>query len=137
MVLELEWLPGHPELSRDGVRLDQPVENTSAPFLEDHALSSVRTRQAIDSGYRLTLTTTDTEALPLPDERLINLQWHKLTMVLDARPADVWSGGASRLELLRDPSNGFSDFFGTIFSRVARYSSQYDRNFELSPGLSA
>ena len=92
MVLELEWLPGHPELSRDDVRLDQPVENTSAPFLEDHALSSVRTRQAIDSGYRLTLTTTDTEALPLPDERLINLQW-LLTRVLRmsgaAEPVDL------------------------------------------------
>ena len=68
MVLELEWLPGHPELSREGVRLDQPVEDTSAPFLEDHALINVRTRQAIDGGYRLTLTTTNTEALPLPKD---------------------------------------------------------------------
>ena len=137
MLLELEWLPDHPELSREGVRLDQPVGNRSALFLDDHTLGNPRTRRLIDSGYRFTMTTDNTEASLLPDERLINLQWHKLTMVLDARPADVWSGGASRLELLQDPSDSFSDFFGTIFSCVARYSSQYDRNFELSPGLSA
>jgi hypothetical protein len=75
MVLELEWLPDHPELSREGIRLDQPVENTSAPFLEGHALLHVRTRQIIDSCYRFTLTTANSETLPLPDERLINLQW--------------------------------------------------------------
>ena len=74
IVLELEWLPDHPELSREGVRLDQPVENTSAPFLEDYALINVRTRQTINSGYQFTMTTDNTEASPLPDEQLINLQ---------------------------------------------------------------
>ena len=74
MVLELEWLPKHPELSREGVRLDQPVENRSALFLNDHTLGNPRTRRLIDSGYQFTLTTTNTETHPLPDERLINLQ---------------------------------------------------------------
>ena len=92
MVLELEWLPEHPELGREGVRLDQPVVNTSAPFLEDHALATVRTRQLIDSGFQFTLTTANTEALPLPDERLVILQWF-LTRVLRmsgaAEPVDL------------------------------------------------
>ena len=75
MVLELEWLPLHPELSREGVRLDQPVENTCALRLAGHGLFNVYTDQVIYSGYQFTLTTADTETLPLPDERLINLQW--------------------------------------------------------------
>jgi hypothetical protein len=92
MVLELEWLPSHPELSREGVRLDQPVENTSAQFLAGHGLTNWRTRQVIDSGFQFTLTTTDTKDLPLPDERLIDLQW-LLTRVLRmsgaAEPVDL------------------------------------------------
>ena len=92
MVLELEWLPDHPELSREGVRLDQPVENTSAPSLAGHGLFNVYTDQRISSGYQFTLTTTNTETLPLPDERLINLQW-LLTRVLRmsgaAEPIDL------------------------------------------------
>jgi hypothetical protein len=92
MVLELEWLPDHLEPGRKGVRLDQPVQNTSAPFLENHGLFNLRTRQAINSGYQFTLTTTNTEASPLPDERLINLQWF-LTRVLRmsgaAEPVDL------------------------------------------------
>ena len=92
MVLELEWLPEHPELSREGVRLDQPVENTSAPLLRNHGLLNTSNFQAIYSNYQFTLTTTDTKDLSLPDERLINLQW-LLTRVLRmsgaAEPADL------------------------------------------------
>ena len=92
MVLELEWLPDHPELSREGVRLDQPVENTSAPRLASHILANVNTEQIVYSGYRFTLTTANTEALPLPDERLVILQWF-LTRVLRmsgaAEPVDL------------------------------------------------
>ena len=92
MVLELEWLPDYPELSREGVRLDQPIENRSALFLDDHTLGNPRTRRLIDSGYRFTMTTDNTEASPLPDERLINLQWF-LTRVLRmsgaAEPVDL------------------------------------------------
>ena len=46
MVLELEWLPEHPELSGEGVRLDQPVENTTTPRLADHILANVHTEQS-------------------------------------------------------------------------------------------
>jgi hypothetical protein len=53
MVLELEWLPDYPELSREGVCLDQPVENTSAPFLASHVLANADTHQTIYSGYQL------------------------------------------------------------------------------------
>ena len=92
MVLELEWLPDHPELSREGVRLDQPVENTSAQFLADHGLFNLFTNQRIYSGYQFTMTTDNTEDSPLPDERLINLQWF-LTRILRmsgvAEPVDL------------------------------------------------
>ena len=92
MVLELEWLPDHPELSREGIRLDQPVENTTTPRLADHILANVHTEQIVRSGYRFTMTTDNTEASPLPDERLINLQWF-LTRVLRmsgaAEPVDL------------------------------------------------
>jgi hypothetical protein len=88
MVLELEWLPDHPELSREGVRLDQPVENTSTPFLAIQILSNADTHQAIDSGYQFTMTTDNTEASPLPDEWLINLT-RVLRMSGAAEPVDL------------------------------------------------
>ena len=78
MVLELEWLPDHPELSREGVRLDQPVENTSAPFLARKILSNADTHQAIDSGYQFTMTTvktaTEVGVRAIQDHRVI--EWN-------------------------------------------------------------
>jgi hypothetical protein len=81
MVLELEWLPKHPELGSGLVRVDQTVETTSISGLEECALISAETRQELFSGCQITLTTTNAELLPLPDERLIKLQW-LLTRVL-------------------------------------------------------
>ena len=50
------------------------MENTSTPRLASHILANVNTEQIVYSGYQFTLTTANTEALPLPDEQLINLQ---------------------------------------------------------------
>ena len=87
MVLELEWLATHPELSADLVRLDQAVEHTSVAELPDAPLFNVGTRQLIQSGDRFTLTINNPEVLLLPDERLINLQWF-LTRVLQMSGAE-------------------------------------------------
>jgi hypothetical protein len=74
MVLEFEWLAKHPELGRL-VRIDDVVEDRHIQRGERNALYNVETNQLLASGDQVILTTTDTENYPLPDERLIQLQW--------------------------------------------------------------
>jgi hypothetical protein len=82
MVLEFEWLAKHPELDTDLVRVDKPVEQLFVQLAEGtELLADGSTRQELRSGDQMILTTTDAENLPLPDERLIKLQWY-LTRVL-------------------------------------------------------
>jgi hypothetical protein len=82
MVLEFEWLAKHPELDTDLVRADKPVEQLPLQRAEGtEGLMDWDTRQELRSGNQIILTTTDAENLPLPDERLIKLQWY-LTRVL-------------------------------------------------------
>jgi hypothetical protein len=77
MELELVWLAKHPELTRV-VRIDQIVDDRSITESDGpHGLMNMTTepKQILYSGHQITLTTSDPQNLPLPDERLIELQW--------------------------------------------------------------
>jgi hypothetical protein len=74
MVLELVWLADHPEVGSDLVGADRVMEDTSLLTLTE-GLWRVDTHDNLRSGYQITLTTTDRENYPLPDERLIHLRW--------------------------------------------------------------
>jgi hypothetical protein len=75
MVLELHWLAKHPELERS-VCIDQAVEDISIQRPDGpNGLFNCETEQVVRSGQQVTLTTPDAEKYPLPDERLVQLQW--------------------------------------------------------------
>lgn len=74
MELELEWQAGHPELDRK-VRIDQATQHKYIQRSEFGGLTKWATRTELLSGYRVNLTTSDPDRYPLPDERLIELQW--------------------------------------------------------------
>jgi hypothetical protein len=74
MVLELHWLPKHPELDRL-VHADEIVDNRSVLWLDDVGLFDLPTGRRLCSGHQVTLSTADAMNRPLPDERLIILQW--------------------------------------------------------------
>src|SRR5437667_1541580 len=63
-----------PELDRL-VRIDQAVEDIPIEPSAGNVLTHLHTLQILRGGYQITLTTPDAEKYPLPDERLIELQW--------------------------------------------------------------
>src|SRR5436190_354122 len=76
MVLEFEWQPKHPELDTELICIDTALEDISISLAEGTDGSfNWETRQELRSGDLIILTTTDPENHPLPDERLIKLQW--------------------------------------------------------------
>ena len=74
MELELEWQAEHPELDRK-VRIDQATQHTYIQNAKFSGLTDCTTRKELLSGYRVNLTTSNPDRYPLPDERLIELQW--------------------------------------------------------------
>ena len=118
MVLELHWLPEHPELDRL-VRADEIVDNRSVQRIEGNALFDVQTERALYSGYQVTLSTADATNLPLPDERLIVLQW------LLARVLRM-SGAGEDLITVYDDSPTVSPMASLVSSRAESLASQME-----------
>jgi hypothetical protein len=134
MVLELHWLPKHPELDRL-VRADEIVDNRSVLRLDDVSLFDHSTGQRLCSGHQVTLSTADAMNHPLPDERLIILQW-LLTRVLKM------SGAGEDLITVYDDSPTDSPMASLVSSRAESLASQMELpatsplNLHVSPTMS-